>query len=246
MRDKTADIPIDRIVEPRTVLRLVDKGSVEYLEMRDSIAAESFWNSISVRPAREGGKYEIIDGLYRYTCARDLGLKSISCIIKHSVSDDAVLAAQIQANAIRPEMKPIEFARQMKRILTRRPEMTFDQLAHVVHKSPGWVRKTLGLLRLIRQARKLVDRGEIPVCSAYMLAKIPQQLQADHLDQARTLPSGEFRAIAAAVIKQFTEAIRQGKLEAFFCSKFKPQAYLRCLREIQMEVERTTNREAVR
>jgi len=238
MRDKTADIPIDRIVEPRTVLRLVDKGSVEYLEMRDSIAAEGFWNSISVRPAREEDRYEIIDGLYRYTCARDLGLKSIPCIIKHSISDDAVLAAQIQANAIRPEMKPVEFARQMKRMLTRRPEMTFDQLAHVVHKSPGWVRKTLGLLRLIRQARKLVDRGEISVCSAYMLAKIPQQLQADHLDQARTLPSGEFRAIAAAVIKQFTEAIRQGKLEAFFCSKFKPQAYLRCLREIQTEVER--------
>ena len=62
MQDTTADIPIDCIVEPRTVLRLIDKNSVEYLEMRDSIAAEGFWNSISVRPAREPQKYEIIDG----------------------------------------------------------------------------------------------------------------------------------------------------------------------------------------
>jgi len=107
--------------------------------MRDSIASEGFWNSISVRPAKEDDRYEIIDGLFRYTCACDLGLESMPCIIKRNVSDDAVLAAQIQANAIRPETKPVEFARQMKQILTRRPEMTFDELAHLIHKSPSWV-----------------------------------------------------------------------------------------------------------
>jgi len=238
MQDKVADIPIDDIIEPRTMLRLIDRDSVEYLEMRDSIAAEGFWNSISVRPAKDEGKYEIIDGLYRYTCARELGLKSIPCIVKCNVSDDAVLAAQIQANAIRPETKPAEFARQMKRMLTRRPRMTFDELAHLIHKSPSWVRKTLGLLRLARESRKMVDRGEIPIQSAYMLAKIPQQLQKDYLDQARTLPSGEFRALAASVIKQFTEAVKQGKMEAFWCGEFQPQAHLRSLREIQSEAQR--------
>ena len=238
MRDKAADIPIDCIVEPCTMLRLIDKDSVEYLEMRDSIGAEGFWNSISVRPAKDEGKYKIIDGLYRYTCARELGLKSIPCIIKYNVSDDAVLAAQIQANAIRPETKPVEFARQMKRMLTRKPETTFDELAHLIHKSPGWVRKTLGLLKLVRGAKAMVDRGEISVHSAYMLAKIPRRLQADYLDQARTLPSREFRALAASVIKQFTEAVKQGKMEAFWCGEFRPQAHLRSLREIQSEAQR--------
>jgi hypothetical protein len=84
----------------------------------------------------------------------------------------------------------------------------------------------------------MVDRSEIPVYSAYMLAKIPHRLQADYLDQARALPSREFRALAASVIKQFTEAVKQGKMEAFWCSDFKPQAHLRSLREIQQEVER--------
>jgi ParB family chromosome partitioning protein len=238
VQDTAADIPVDCIAEPRTMLRLIDKDSVEYLEMRDSIAAEGFWNSISVRPAKEPNRYEIIDGLYRYTCARELGLESIPCIIKYNVSDDAVLAAQIQANAIRPETKPVEFARQMKRMLTRRPEMTFDELAHLVHKSPGWVRKMLGLLRLVAGARKMVDRGEVPVHSAYMLAKIPRRLQPDYIDQARMLPSREFRALAASVIKQFTEAVKQGKMEAFWVGDFKPQAHLRSLSDIQTEVER--------
>ena len=238
MQDKTADISIDCIVEPRTMLRLVNKDSVEYLELRDSIAAEGFWNSIAVRPARESDRYEIIDGLYRYTCASELGLTSVPCIIKYNVSDDAVLAAQIQANAIRPETKPVEFARQIKRMLTRRPEMTFDELGHLVHKSPGWVRQTLGLLRLIGEARKMVDRGEIPVQSAYMLAKIPRRLQGDYLDQARITPSREFRPLAASVIKQYAEAVKQGKLEAFWCSEFEPQSHLRSLSDIQHEAQR--------
>ncbi len=238
MHDKAADIPIDQITEPRTILRLVDRDSVEYLEMRDSIVAEGFWNSISVRPAHEPEKYEIIDGLYRYTCARELGLRSIPCIVKHNVSDEAVLAAQIQANAIRPETKPAEFARQMKRMLTQRPKMTFDELAHLIHKSPSWVRQTLGLLKLVKAARRMVDRGEIPVRSAYMLAKIPQRFQEEYLDQARTLPSREFLVLAASVIKRFTEAVKQGKMEAFWCSAFRPQAHLRSLSDIQTEVER--------
>ena len=237
MDDQARDILIKQIIEPRSVLRLVNRDSVEYLEMRDSIRDNGFWNSISVRPAKQSGKYEIIDGLYRYTCSREVGLTTIPCIVKHNVSDDDVLAAQIQANAVRPETKPVEFARQMKRMLTRKPEMAFDELAHLIHKSPSWVRKTLGLLKLAREARKMVDRGEIPIRSAYMLAKIPQQLQKDYLDQARALPSGEFRALAASVIKQFTEAVKQGKMEAFWCSDFKPQAHLRSLRDIQTEVQ---------
>ena len=41
MHDKTADIPIDSIVEPHTTLRLIDKDSAEYFELRDLTAAEA-------------------------------------------------------------------------------------------------------------------------------------------------------------------------------------------------------------
>jgi len=84
----------------------------------------------------------------------------------------------------------------------------------------------------------MVDRGEIPVRSAYMLAKIPQRFQQEYLDRARALPSREFLVLAASVIKRFTEAVKQGKMEAFWCSEFRPQAHLRSLSDIQTEVER--------
>ncbi len=63
-------IPLDEIVEPWVVLRPVNRASLEYLELRDSLAAVGFINSICVRPStRKPGKVEVVDGLYRYTGA---------------------------------------------------------------------------------------------------------------------------------------------------------------------------------
>jgi ParB/RepB/Spo0J family partition protein len=238
MEDQTATLPLDQIIEPRTVLRLVNRDTVEYLELRDSLAKHGFWNSISVRPsARVPGKYEIIDGLYRFTAARELGLPFVPCIIKHHVTDDEVIAAQIQANAIRPETKPVEFAQQLKRILTRRPEMALRELAVVVKKSPKWLGQMLGLLDLKATIQSMVDRGEIPLANAYILARMPSRLQHDHLDKAKLLPPREFKALAAAIIKQFKEAVHQGKLDRRNLPVFEPVPHLRPLKDILAELE---------
>ncbi len=236
VEDQAQNIPISQIIEPFSVLRLVNKDSIEYLEMRDSIAEHGLWNSISVRPAEsKPGLFEIIDGLYRFTICCELQWTQLPCIVKHGVTDDQVLAAQIGANAIRPETKPAEFANQMKRLLTRRPEMTIAELAHSIHKSPTWVSKMLGLLRLSSELQKAVDRGEIVLQSAYMLAKMPQVLQTQYADQAKVMPAREFKPLAASIVKQFLEAVKQGCMDSFYKNEFKPTGHLRSLPEIEAE-----------
>src|SRR5579872_6295466 len=102
-------IPTSDIREPRTLLRLVDRNAVEYLELRDSVAAIGFTNSIAVRPSRiELSKFEVLDGVHRYCVAKDLELPTMPCIIKHNVSDDDVLMFQVQANAQGVDTKPVE------------------------------------------------------------------------------------------------------------------------------------------
>ena len=49
--DEFREIPLDQIVEPWVVLRIVNRESVEYLELRDSIAHQGLLNSICVRPS---------------------------------------------------------------------------------------------------------------------------------------------------------------------------------------------------
>lgn len=243
MDGESCYMPISEIVESHLVLRLVDRGSVEYLELRDSVAAHGFLNSICVRPSPHApGKYEPVDGNYRYHIARDLRLSSIPCIIKQGLSDADVLALQVEANACRPETTPTEYARQLKRLMSLRgfsldSGKALADLCAIVKKSPQWVKDVLGLLALSEEQQKAVDRSEIPLTSAYLLAKIPTQYRRQFVDQARTLPASEFRVVAMAFIKQYREAIRQGKLEVMFVDDFKPVAYVRKLRELEDELK---------
>lgn len=235
-----AVLKIADIIEPRSFLRLVDKTRVDYLELKSSIAAHGLINSICVRPSeRVPGKYEIMEGMHRYLCHVDLGLEEIEAIIK-DVSDDDVLVLQIQANAVRPETRPVEFADALKRLLARKPDMTIVDLSGMVKKSPRWVKDILGLLRLKREIQKEVDAGRIPMKSAYMLAKLPYKLQSEQFENAKTMTATMFVPLAASVLKNFCEAVKLGKLEEFYERQFEVRPYLRSLREVTAELEEPT------
>ncbi len=238
MNDQFQEIPIEQLVDPWVLLRPVVTNSVEYIELFESLKEIGFLNSISVRPStRKPECYEVIDGLWRTTCAREIGLATVPCIIKYEVSDDDVLAFQIQANAIRPKTKPVAFAQQIRRIQKIRPDITLADLASLVNKKPGWVRSQLGLLTLEAPIQRAVNRGEINLSNAYMIAKIPPKLRADFIETAKIMGQKEFQVLAAGVIKQFKEAVKQGKLEAFFVEAFKVQPYLRSMKDIKGELE---------
>jgi ParB/RepB/Spo0J family partition protein len=236
--DRAEDIPIDQIVEPWIVLRPVNKDSVEYLELRDSIESVGLINSVCVRRSKRApDKYEIVDGLYRFNCAVELRLPTVPCIVKEGLTDDDVLALQVQANAIRPETKPVEFARQLKRIFSKQPGMTFAELARIVHKSPAWVGNRLDLLRLDKRTQLMVDRGEIPIANAYMLAKIPQPYTQDYVNHAKVLPVAEFKALAASVVKKYMECVQKGRMDARFAPTFVPVAHMRPVKTVQAELD---------
>jgi ParB/RepB/Spo0J family partition protein len=237
VEEQVQSIPLRCLRPPRVLLRPVNKRSVAFLEMKGTIQRFGLWNSIAVRPTEMPGVYEIIDGYYRFTCCELLNWEAIPCIIKHGLTDEDVLAAQVQANAIRPETKPVEFARQLKRLQTARPDITLSEMAAMVGKTTKWIKQQLSLLTLIEPAQKLVDRDEMPLLNAYMLAKIPLKIQPEFLDRAQELPPAMFKAAAAAVIRQVMEAIKTGKLENWFVKPFKPQPFQKPLKDVLKELE---------
>ena len=238
MKIESRDIPLCDIHETHLLLRLVERDSLEYMELRDSIAATGPLNSICVRPSRPfPGEWEVVDGMYRYTIYVELGLSPVPCLIR-GLTDEEVVAAQIEANAIRPTTKKTDFARQLKKILDANPGMSHARLQGMVHKSPQWIGEQLGLLRLQPAIQKAVDRGEISLMSGYVLSRVPFNQQERFVDLAKTAPTNAFKATVAVYIKQQREAARQGKLDVMFASEFKPVAYLRNLRDIQTEKDR--------
>jgi hypothetical protein len=180
-----------------------------------------------------------VDGLYRRTAAVELRLPALPCVVKHNLTDEAVLAIQIQANALRPETTVVEYARQIKRIMDaiaarENRDATLAEVSNLIHKSPEWIRQQLGLLELRRDIQKAVERGEIPLRSAYMLAKLPRVRQAEFIEMAKTMAARDFAPLAARLVRRIQEDARQGKLHDF-CRDFEPVAYLRPLKEVFAE-----------
>ncbi len=237
MDDKCEFLPIHILQEPRNKLRLVDTESVQFLELCDSLRDTGFLNSILVRPL--GDRYEIVDGFCRYTAARTIGMEFIPCLIRE-IPDDKILSNQIQANAISLETTPAEYAIQLKRMMALDPDLTIREVSCLIRKSPNWVGNCLSLANLLKDCQKMVDRGEIPLQNAYMLAKIPRSMQKDYVERSITMSAKEFKIVAAACVKQFTEAVKQGRMDAFYSDKFEPVAYLRSLKDIEIEMSNHT------
>lgn len=236
------NIPIDDIVEPWILLRLVNEAGLEYAELFASIQDHGLLSSIAVRKSeRQPEKYEVIDGMWRLHVCRKLHWISMPCIIKEATDND-VLALQLSANAIRPQTTPGDFAKQLRRIQKYHldktgDDMTMQQLASMVNKGIGWVSKMLEIGNLPKDMQMMVNRGEISITNGYYLAKIPRQFRRQYLDDAKTMKGSDFKAMSLAVIKQFREAIKQGKVDAFWTLDFTPQPYLRSLTTILNEYE---------
>lgn len=237
---KVAEIPLAEIKPPWILLRPVRKDSLGYMQLRDTIQNggnnDGLLNSICVRKSlRWPNFYEVVDGMYRLTVYEELGIESIPAILVE-MTDEQVLCAQIRANAIRSETTPIEFAKQILRIQASIPGIKMSQMATMVGKSSPWVSQQLSLLELSENIQKKVDRGEIPLLNAYMLAKIPPRLRERYVLPAQTTPVLEFKATIEVLIRRVMEAARNGKLLDKFVTPFVPVPYLKSLKAIMEEM----------
>lgn len=239
MVDRLDWLPIAQVHEPWILLRPVVTDCVDYLELRDSIRRSGLILPICVRPSsRQPGDYEVVDGMRRYTVSKEIRSERMPCLIKHEVSDNEVLSLQLQANAVHAETRPIEYSRQLRRILETSPGMTMAELAHLAGKSPVWIREMLNLLRLSKDIQLKVDRGDIPAQSAYMLRKIPVRWRKDYTDMAVVMPSNEFCRLAAGVVKRFKEAKAQGKLDERYVLEWQPRAHMRGIKDVKSELDK--------
>jgi len=198
VRARVESIPMSKIRLPKYALRDVNRNTLEFQQLRDSIAAsDGPLMSILVReiddPENPGKTaYGLIDGLQRFSCCQDLGLTEIGARIVDM--DDAEIAeTQIIANRSRIETKPIEYTNQLHRMLNANPTWTLQDLADKLFVKEAWLRDRLALSKLHEKIGALVDEGKILLSYAYVLAKLrPDTEQLNFVDQAQTQTLQEF------------------------------------------------------
>lgn len=207
-------IPVAEIREHKEALRSVDRTNEQFMELAHSVKEKGVLNPILVRqmedPETGESFFGLVDGLQRLTAARDAGLETIPGLIK-TQSDMDVLTNQIVTNSQRVETRPVEYTKQIQRLLQMNPIMTLVTLANLVNKSETWIRQRLDLLKLNPKAAELVDEGQINVSNAYALSKLPPEVQDEFLDKAREMSHTEFIPETVNKKKEIDKAKREGR-----------------------------------
>ena len=146
---------------------------------------------------------EVVDGLYRRAACCELRRPAMPCIVKHNLTDEDVLAIQIQANALRPETTAMEYARQIKRIMEA---VTARQgrdatLADVSKLDPQETRSgsasSLICSACGRTSRRPWSAARYRLARPTCSPSCRRVQQAQLLDLARTTPAREFVPVAA-------------------------------------------------
>lgn len=237
--DKKLDlrnISMSDIRENPVALRGVDKDNDKYKSVRDSIAVHGVLQPINVREKTdpEGKPYfEVVDGLQRYSCSKDLGLTTIGVSVI-SQTDAEVLETQIITNLCRVDTKPVEFTKQLQRMMVMNPTMTLTEVGERVCQSPAWVSGRLGLLKLDAKIQEAVDSNDINVSNAQALSKLPKDEQFNFLQQAMELQPGEFVPIVQNRVKELKDAARAGQAPGE--AQFVPVSHLMGKKDLEAEL----------
>lgn len=173
----TLSIKTGQIVLPPILLRPVREDSIEFMNLMVSLRDNGFLNSISVRehPDRPG-VFQVVDGAWRYFAAKKLDFPKIPCILKVGVTDDKLLELQIQANAVRYETSPVEFAEHMQRLIRIHEDvgapLSIAMIAKMVGQSTAWVQPRLKLNMLSDELKDKVRDGQLSLGKAVALSRI--------------------------------------------------------------------------
>jgi len=153
---KEATLPINKLhANPDQPRRSFDKDALE--ELAASINEHGIIQPIVVTPKGEG--YEIVAGERRYRASKLAGLTEVPVIVR-SMSDQTQLEISLIENIQRRDLNSIETATAYAK-LRDQFNLTNDEIAKRVQKSPSAVINTMRLLKLPAEVVALIAEGQL-------------------------------------------------------------------------------------
>lgn len=236
------EVPVSMIRESKKSLRSAQRDTEAYIELVGSIQQDGLLNPIVLcaRTDDETGEtyFELIDGVQRYNAILDCGIEVVPANVIQSQTEVDAMRKMIIGNIHRIETRPVEYTKQLQKILALEPLLTVSQLASQLNKSSAWLSQRLGLLLLETKIAELVDEGKINLSNAYALARLPVEDQVNFIDSAITETPGEFVPKIAERKRELDKARREGRRASPV--DFMPVPHLRKISEIKGELDSPT------
>lgn len=176
---------------PNQPFKLYDKEKRN--EMIESIRINGIMQPLIVRPI-DNGKYQILAGHNRRSCARELEITKYPCIIKKNLTDDEAKIYLIDTNlCTRDKISPMERARAYKikydtykkrnintsmfEEIKKDNEGALNTLIKEEKTSAGSIQRYLRLMYLVPSLQDLVDKGKISLTVGEKLSFLPNEEQ---------------------------------------------------------------------
>lgn len=177
------EIPVEDLIPTSQNSRfLVDKEKDESL--KQSIKEHGIQQPLLARMhPKELGKYDLRAGFRRLKAARELGMKTVPVIVRQ-MDDKLALEVTIIENLQRENLHPLEECRGI-RLLLETDDMTIEEVARKLGKTPKWVARRMQLDKLSPKWEKAIMEGDkegrgiqhLPVAIYEMVAALPAKLQ---------------------------------------------------------------------
>lgn len=161
------DVALGDIDEPSVPLR----SSLDQMELErlaDDMARRGLLQPIGLIPSTRERPYEIVWGHRRYLAAQRLAWPTIPARI--FPQGTSVVEARIAENEIREDLTYVDQGRYCDSLM--REGWSLERVAHVVRRSPEWVRARVELLRYPVEVQDAVATKGITLSVARELAQI--------------------------------------------------------------------------
>jgi ParB family chromosome partitioning protein len=159
----------------------MDEGSL--YELAESIKAQGIMQPILVRrlPAGAAAEYEIIAGERRFRAAKLAGLNSVPVLVK-DVTDEAAAAMALIENMQREDLKPLEEAQGLQRLI-KEFGLTHEAAAGAVGRSRSAASNLLRLLNLAEPVQGMLVAGDLDMGHARALLALDKATQITAANQ---------------------------------------------------------------
>lgn len=216
MTEKQIEAQISEINIFPESLRGVNLTSPQFIEFSNNVKSYGVLTPIRLTTVTDSttgeAKLYLVDGLQRYTAAKNAGFETIKAVLHPDMTKMDVLREQFTLNIQRIETKPVEYSRQLMRMLQEDASLTVDKLAQMIGRSPTYVKERLSLTNLTNTIAEVVDGNGMGLTSAACLAKLPPEEQEAFLERATSMAYNQFAPLVDERLRELRKAKMEGRV----------------------------------
>ena len=165
--DRRAELPTDLLLPPAVPMREA-RNPQKFSELVADVRANGILQPILV--TAEGDRYRVVAGETRWLAAQEAGLAMVPVVVKDYTGLQAALITA-KENLLREDVPPLDEGRYFAHLQDTH-NLSEEEIAQLIHKSPAYVHTRLRTMRLPADVQQALRENRVGLTVALELGKV--------------------------------------------------------------------------